>query len=107
MAKILLGIKTKSTSYSSNSSDGFECGTIEATQVDVVMSGTETQIKTFVNEAREEHKELINLANYMEQLEDMERWSEFDSIRKTYKEIDNKTKVAKYDKLIMVDGVEL
>ncbi len=60
MSKILLGIKTKSASFSGNSSYGFESGSIEATQVDIVMSGTETEIREFVTESREERQELIN-----------------------------------------------
>jgi len=107
MSKILLGVKTKSASYSSTDSDGFSCGTIEASQVEIVMSGTETEIKEFVNSAREERKELINLSSYMEQLDDMERWNEIDAIRKNYDAINLKTKGVNYDMLIMVDGVEL
>jgi len=107
MSKILLGIKTKSASYSSNDSDGFSCGTIEATQVDIVMSGTETEIRNFVTEAREERQELINLSNYIELLEDMERWNYIDEVRETYDRLNELTKGVNYDKLIMVDGVEL
>ncbi len=107
MSKILLGIKTKSASYSSNDSDGFSCGTIEATQVDIVMSGTETEIRNFVTEAREERQELINLSNYIERLEDMERWDDIDEVRETYDRLNELTKGVNYDKLIMVDGVEL
>lgn len=107
MAKILLGIKTKSASYSSNDSDGFSCGTIEATQVDIVMSGTETEIREYVTEAREERQELINLSNYIDRLEDMERWDDIDSVRETYDRLNELTKGVNYDKLIMVDGVEL
>ena len=107
MTKILLGIISKSASYSSNDSDGFSCGTIEASQVDIVMSGTETEIRNFVNSARKEREELINLSNEMERLEEMERWSEIDSINETYNKINLETKGVNYDKLIMVDGVEL
>ena len=107
MSKILLGIKTKSASYSSNDSDGFSCGTIEATQVDIVMSGDETKIRNFVTETREHRKQLINLSNEMERLEDMERWNDIDAVRETYDRLDKLTKGVSYDKLIMVDGVEL
>jgi hypothetical protein len=107
MPKILLGIKTKSASYSSNDSDGYSCGTIDATQVDIVMSGTETEIRTFVNSARQGREELSNLSNYIDRLEEMERWGDIDEVRETYDRLNNKTKGVNYDKLIMVDGVEL
>ncbi len=107
MSKILLGIKTKSASYSSNDSDGYSCGTIEATQVDIVMSGDETKIRNFVTETREARKQLINLSNEIERLEDMERWNDIDAVRETYDRLDELTKGVNYDKLIMVDGVEL
>lgn len=107
MSKILLGIKTKSASYSSNDSDGFSCGTIEATQVDIVMSGDETKIRNFVTETREHRKQLINLSNEIERLEDMERWNDIDVVRETYDRLNQLTKGVNYDKLIMVDGVEL
>jgi hypothetical protein len=107
MAKILLGIKTNSASYSSNDSDGYSCGTIEATQVDIVMSGTETEIREYVTEAREERQELINLSNYIDRLEEMERWNDIDEVRETYDRLNELTKGVNYDKLIMVDGVEL
>jgi glycerol-3-phosphate cytidylyltransferase-like family protein len=107
MSKILLGIKTKSASYSSNDSDGFSCGTIEATQVDIVMSGDETKIRNFVTETREHRKQLINLSNEIERLEDMERWNDIDAVRETYDRLNELTKGVNYDKLIMVNGVEL
>lgn len=107
MSKILLGIKTKSASYSSNSSEGYSCGTIDATQVDIVMSGTETEIKDFVNTSREDRKLLRKLANEIERLEDMERWNEIDKVRETYDRLNELTQGVNYDKLIMVDGVEL
>ena len=107
MAKILLGIKTKSASYSSNDSDGFSCGTIEATQVDILMSGTETEIREYVNSAREERKQLTDLADYIDRLEEMERWDDIDEVKETYDRLNNETKGVNYDKLIMVDGVEL
>lgn len=107
MEKILLGIKTKTASYSSNSSEGFECGNIEATQVDIVMSGTETEIRNFVTEAREERQELINLSNYIERLEDMERWNDIAEVRETYDRLNELTKGVNYDKLIMINGIEL
>lgn len=107
MAKLLLGIRTKSASYSNNNSDGFSCGTIEATQVDIVMSGTETEIRTFVDVTRREREELSNLSDYIEKLEEMECWDEIDSIQETYDIINLKTKGVNYEKLIMVDGVEL
>jgi glycerol-3-phosphate cytidylyltransferase-like family protein len=107
MSKILLGIKTKSASYSSNDSDGYSCGTIEATQVDIVMSGDETKIRNFVTETREHRKQLINLFNEIERLEDMERWNDIDAVRETYDRLYELTKGVNYDKLIMVDGVEL
>jgi hypothetical protein len=107
MAKILLGIKNKSASFSGNSSYGFESSSIDATQVDIVMSGTETEIRNFVTEAREERQELINLSNYIERLEDMERWDDIDAVRETYNRLQDLTKGVNYDKLIMVDGVEL
>jgi hypothetical protein len=105
--KLLLGIKTKSASYSSNDSSGYSCGTMEASQVDIVMSGTEVQIRTFVDSARIEREELSNLSNEIERLEDAERWDEIDSIQETYDKINFATKGVNYDKLIMVDGVEL
>jgi hypothetical protein len=107
MSKILLGIKTKSASYSSNDSDGYSCGTIEATQVDIVMSGTETEIREYVNSAREERKQLTDLADYIDRLEEMERWDDIDEVKETYDRLNNETKGVNYDKLIMVDGVEL
>jgi hypothetical protein len=107
MAKILLGIKTKSASYSSNDSDGFSCGTIETTQVDIVMSGDETKIREYVNSAREERKQLTDLADYIDRLEEMERWDDIDEVKETYDRLNNETKGVNYDKLIMVDGVEL
>lgn len=107
MPKILLGIKTKSASYSSNNSDGYSCGTIEATQVDIVMSGTETEIREYVNSAREERKQLTDLVDYIDRLEEMERWDDIDEVRETYDRLNNETKGVNYDKLIMVDGVEL
>lgn len=107
MSKILLGIKTRSASYSSNSSEGYSCGTIDATQVDIVMSGTETEIREFVNSARKEREELINLSNEIERLEDMEHWDDIDSVQETYDKINLETQGVNYDKLIMVDGIEL
>ncbi len=107
MSKILLGIKNKSASYSSNDSDGFSCGSIEASQVDIVMSGTETEIRNFVTETREARKQLPKLSDEIERLEEMERWTEMDAVIETYDRLDELTKRVKYDKLIMVDGVEL
>ena len=107
MSKILLGIKTRSASYSSNSSEGYSCGTIDATQVDIVMSGTETEIRNFVTKAREERKALRDLSNEIERLEDMERWGDIDSVQETYDRLNELTRGVNYDKLIMVDGVEL
>ena len=107
MTKILLGLKSKSASFSGTSSYGFECGSIQATQVDIVMSGTETEIRTFVNSAREERKQLTDLADYIERLEDMERWEDIDEVRETYDKINLETQGVNYDKLIMVDGIEL
>ncbi len=37
----------------------------------------------------------------------MERWNDIDEVRETYDRLDNLTKGVNYDKLIMVDGVEL
>lgn len=105
--KILLGIKTKSTSYSTNDSDGYSCGTIEATQIDIVMSGTESKIRKFVHSRREDRKLLKSLSKEMERLEEMERWKELDSVRETYDTLNKLTNGVNYDKLIMVDGVEL
>jgi hypothetical protein len=107
MSKILLGIKSNSASYSSNSSVGYSCGTIETTQVDIVMSGTETEIRNFVTEAREERKALRGLSNEIERLEEMERWGDIDSVQETYDRLNVLTRGVNYDKLIMVDGVEL
>jgi hypothetical protein len=107
MSKILLGIKSKSASYSSNSSEGYSCGTIETTQVDIVMSGTETEIRNFVTKAREERKALRDLSNKIERLEDMELWDDIDSVQETYDRLNELTRGVNYDKLIMVDGVEL
>jgi hypothetical protein len=107
MSKILLGIKTRSASYSSNSSEGYSCGTIDATQVDIVMSGSETEIRTFVNSARQKRQALRKLSNEIERLEDMEHWDDIDSVQKTYDKINLETQGVNYDKLIMVDGIEL
>ena len=107
MSKILLGIKTKSATFSGNSSYGFESSSIDATQVDIVMSGDETKIRNFVTETREHRKQLINLFNEIERLEDMERWNDIDAVRETYDRLYELTKGVNYDKLIMVDGVEL
>jgi len=107
MSKILLGIKTRSASYSSNSSEGYSCGTIDATQVDIVMSGSETEIRTFVNSARQKRQALRKLPNEIERLEDMEHWDDIDSVQKTYDKINLETQGVNYDKLIMVDGIEL
>lgn len=107
MTKILLGLKSKSASFSGTSSYGFECGSIQATQVDIVMSGTETEIRAFVNSAREDRKLLTKLSNEIERLEDMERWDDIDAVRETYDRLNQLTKGVNYDKLIMVDGVEL
>jgi septal ring factor EnvC (AmiA/AmiB activator) len=107
MAKILLGIKTKSASYSSNDSYGFSCGTIEASQVDIVMSGTETEIRKFVTETREARKQLPKLSDEIERLEEMQCWNDIDAVRETYDRLDELTKRVNYNKLIMVDGVEL
>jgi hypothetical protein len=107
MEKILLGIKTKTASYSSNSSEGFECGNIEATQVDIVMSGTETQIREFVTTNREDRKLLTKLSDEIERLEEMERWNDIDAVRETYDRLNELTKGVKYDKLIMINGIEL
>jgi hypothetical protein len=105
--KLLLGIRTKSASYSSNDSYGYSCGTMEASEVNIVMSGTELDIRTFVDVARREREELSNLSNEIERLEEMERWDEIDSIRETYDKISSATSGVNYDKLIMVDGVVL
>jgi hypothetical protein len=107
MAKILLGLKTMSASFSGTSSYGYESGSIQATQVDIVMSGTETEIREFVNSARKEREELINLSYEIQRLDAMERWDEMDSIQETYDKINSETRGVNYDKLIMVDGVEL
>jgi hypothetical protein len=71
------------------------------------MSGDETEIRNFVFETREHRKQLINLSNEIERLEDMERWTDIDAVRETYDRLDELTKGVNYNKLIMVDGVEL
>ena len=107
MSKILLGIKTKLASYSSTDSYGYSCGNIEASQVDIVMSGTETEIRNFVNSAREERKKLNNLSNEIERLEDIENWTAIDEVNKLYDKINLDTIGVNYDKLLMIDGIEL
>jgi hypothetical protein len=71
------------------------------------MSGDETKIRNFVTETREYRKQLINLSNEIERLEDMERWNDIDAARETYNRLNELTKGVNYDKLIMVNGVEL
>jgi hypothetical protein len=107
MTKILLGLKTKTATYSGQSSEGFECGSFEATQLDIIMSGTETEIRTFVNENRESRKLLTKLSDEIERLEEMERWNDIDAVRETYDRLDELTKGVNYDKFIMIKGVEL
>ncbi len=107
MSKILLGIKNKSVSYSSNDSDGYSCGTIETTQVDIVMSGTESEVREFVNKAKENRKKLSNISDEIDQLIEIENWSELDKLNITYDNLIQSTKGINYDKFIMVDGVEL
>ena len=107
MKKILLGIKTNTASYSSNPSEGYSCGTIEASQVDVVMTGEETEIRDFVSLARKKREELSSLSNLIERAEDSERWDDIDELEEKYQNIVAETRGVNYTKLIMVDGIEL
>jgi len=107
MGKILLGIKATTASYSSNSSEGYSCGTMEASQVEIVMEGTENQIMDFVSTARDKRKNLSRLSNLIERAEGSERWDQMDSLEKEYQEILNETKGVNYNILIMIDGIEL
>lgn len=107
MKKILLGIKTNTASYSSNSSEGYSCGTMEASQVDVVMTGDESDIRDFVSSAREKRKALSILSAQIERAEEFERWEEMDKLEEEYQEIISETRGVNYTKLIMVDGIEL
>jgi hypothetical protein len=107
MKKILLGIKTNSASYSSTSSEGYSCGTMEASQVDIVMSGTEEEIREAVSKKREARKQLEKLSDRIEFLEDSERWEEIDEVREEFDRISLETREVNYPKLIMVDGIEL
>lgn len=107
MKKILLGIKTNTASYSSNSSEGYSCGTMEASQVDVIMTGDESEIRDFVSSAREKRKALSALSAQIERAEGFERWDEMDKLEEEYQEILSETRGVNYTKLIMVDGIEL
>jgi hypothetical protein len=107
MKKILLGIKTNTASYSSNSSEGYSCGTMEASQVDVVMTGEESEIRDFVFSARKKREELSSLSNLIERAEDSERWDDIDVLKVQYHKINRETRGVNYTKLIMVDGIEL
>jgi hypothetical protein len=107
MKKILLGIKTTTASYSSNSSEGYSCGTMEASQVEIVMDGTEKEIRNFVSAAREKRKNLSRLSNLIEIAEGTGRWDQMDGLEKEYQEILSETKGVNYNRLIMIDGIEL
>jgi hypothetical protein len=107
MKKILLGIKTNTASYSSNSSEGYSCGTMEASQVDIIMTGEETEIRDFVTSARERRKALAGLSSQIERAEDSERWDEMDKLEEEHQQILSETRGVNYTKLIMVDGIEL
>jgi hypothetical protein len=71
------------------------------------MSGTETEIKTFVTVTREARKHLSNLSDEIERLEGMDRWNDIDEVRETYDRLNRLTKGVNYDKLIMINGIEL
>jgi carbonic anhydrase len=107
MGKILLGIRKTTASYSSNSSEGYSCGTMEASQVNIVMEGTEKQIRDFVSKSRETRKSLSRLSNEIERLEDMENWESIDPVREEYQKILKETSGVNYNRLIMIDGIEL
>lgn len=107
MKKILLGIKTNTASYSSNSSEGYSCGTMEASKVEIVMDGTEKEIRDFVSSAREKRKNLSRLSNLIEIAEGSEKWDQMNSLEEEYREILSETKGVNYNILIMIDGIEL
>lgn len=107
MTKLLLGFKTNATNVSGNNGDGYFANSIEATQVDIVMNGTEDEIRKFVETKREKRKELINLSREIERLEDMEHWDAIDPVQNKYDKILIETSGVDYDKLIMIDGIEL
>lgn len=107
MKKILLGIKTTTASYSSNSSEGYSCGTMEASQVEIVMDGTEKEIRDFVLSAREKRENLSHLSDLIEIAEGLERWDQMNNLEEEYQKILNETKGVNYNRLIMIDGIEL
>ena len=107
MSKLLLGIKKGTTHVSGMSSEGYTSNSIDATLIDIVMSGTEDEIRKFVQEKREKRKELIKLSNEIERLEDREDWGAIDPVQNKYDKIVAQTSGVNYDKLIMIDGIEL
>ena len=107
MRKILLGIKDKTATYSSNSSEGYSCGTMEASQVEIVMDGTEKQIRDFVLSARKKREALSGLSDQIERAEESERWGDIDALEEEYQKILKETSGVNYNRLIMIDGIEL
>lgn len=107
MRKILLGIKDTTATYSSNSSEGYSCGTMEASQVEIVMDGTEKQIRDFVLSARKKREALSGLSDQIERAEESERWGDIDALEEEYQKILKETSGVNYNRLIMIDGIEL
>jgi hypothetical protein len=103
--KILIGIKNVSASGSSNSSEGFGCFNITASNVTVIASGIEEELLTMVKKAREQR------AKFSKEFSKLEDELDNGTFQKDYDEeynrIANKyplSDITEYDKLLIIEG---
>jgi hypothetical protein len=105
--KILIGIKSVSANGSSNDSEGYSCFSITASNVTVIASGSDEELKALVKEAREQKtklsKEISNLEDYIERLDpNLDYDKEYERICKTYPKAN--ILIPNYDKLLIIEG---
>ena len=106
---LLIGIKKVKESGTFSGTEGLESIHVKASKVDVIMEGGATQIKHYVIRQRKEEKQIRKRLDVIDdELEDESMGELFyKKLNQESNDLLEKLVLDKYDKLLIVEGVEV